>query len=108
MNTVMEGLVVDTDRVARNLGQSGGLIFSEAVLLALVRGGMPRQRAYERVQGQAMAAHRGEGEFRRLLGADPEIAGRLTEAELDACFDLRHHLRYVDLIFQRVFREASG
>jgi adenylosuccinate lyase len=108
VNTVMEGLVVDTDRVARNLGQSGGLIFSEAVLLALVRGGMPRQRAYERVQAQAMAAHRGEGEFRRLLGADPEIAGRLTEAELDACFDLRHHLRYVDVVFQRVFQEASG
>jgi adenylosuccinate lyase len=107
---LVEGLVVHADRMGHNLGLTGGLIFSEGVMLALVRTGLARQRAYELVQRSALTA-RGlpeGGDFRRLLGADPEVAGRLDAAALDACFDLGHHLRHTDAIITRALEEGDA
>jgi adenylosuccinate lyase len=98
---VIADLVVHPEAMARNLDSTGGLFYSEAVLLALVGKGLGRQDAYERVQRCALAAARGEGDFRALLGADPEINQHLEPAELDAAFDLDHHLRHVGAIFDR-------
>jgi adenylosuccinate lyase len=86
-----------------NLELTGGLVFSEAVMLRLVGKGLPRQRAYEIVQRSALAAHGGAGRFRDLLAADPDVTAHLSIAELDAAFDLDHHLRHVDAIFKRTF-----
>ncbi|MEM9490524.1 MAG: adenylosuccinate lyase [Myxococcota bacterium] len=100
---LIRNLVVHAERMRANLELSGGLFFSEAVLLALVRTGLARQTAYEMVQRCALAAHSGQGRFRDLLGADAEISARLSADDLDAAFDLDHHLRHVDAIFARVF-----
>jgi adenylosuccinate lyase len=98
---LVRNLVVHPERMRQNLEKTGGLFFSEAVMLTLVRKGLPRQRAYEMVQRCALAAHGGGGRFRDLLGADPDVSRLLSPAELDAAFDLDHHLRHVDTIFQR-------
>jgi len=104
---LLDGLVVDEARVAENLGRTGGLFFSESVMLALVRKGLHRQRAYELVQRQALAAlDRGE-DFSELLAADPELGGLLGHEELAACFDMSHHLRHVETIFTRVFDQPE-
>jgi adenylosuccinate lyase len=105
---LVRGLVVHPERMADNLARSRGLVFSEAVMLALVRSGLARQTAYEHVQKAALAALGGGGEFRDLLAADPEIARRLTPLEIDAAFDLEHHLRHVDAIYRRVFGDSSA
>jgi adenylosuccinate lyase len=86
-----------------NLERTGGLFFSEAVLLRLVHNGLARQRAYEMVQRCALAAHSGDDEFRALLAADPDIGEHLSDDELASAFDLEHHLRHVDFIYRRVF-----
>lgn len=99
--SVVEGLVVYPDSMQRNLDRSGGLFFSEGVMLALVQKGLPRQKAYELVQRNAMKAFSGEGDFRQLLGGDPDVAGKLTPAELDTCFDLKHTLRWAERIIER-------
>ncbi len=98
---LVAGLIVHPERMRANLDRTGGLVFSEAVMLRLVAAGLPRQRAYELVQRNALAAHEGRGRFRDLLGADPDVSGRLSAAELDAAFDLDHHLRHTDHIFRR-------
>jgi adenylosuccinate lyase len=98
---LVSGLVVHPERARENLDRTGGLVFSEAVLLQLVRAGLPRQKAYERVQASALAAHEGRGKFRDLLAADPEISQRLGDA-LATAFDLAHHLRHVDAIYDRI------
>ena len=98
---VIRDLVVHPERMRANLDSAGGLFFSEAVLLALVRQGLGRQRAYEMVQRCALAAHAGEGSFRELLAADPDVSAHLDPAALDAAFDLDHHLRHVDEIIDR-------
>src|SRR3954471_6116027 len=81
--SLVDGLVVNRARMRQNLDLTGGLYFSEAVLLTLVRKGLPRQAAYVMVQRAALAAiaeaaAAGEtgarpGRFRELLGADPEV-----------------------------------
>ena len=108
---LVDGLVVHAARMRANLERTGGLYFSEAVLLALVGTGLARQEAYVMVQRCAMAAineaaakgHTGAepGRFRALLGADSDVAARLTPAQLDAAFDLEHHLRHVEHILER-------
>jgi adenylosuccinate lyase len=105
---LIEGLVVHPERMRENLERTAGLVFSEGVMLALVRKGLPRQQAYELVQRSALAAHTGGGRLRELLGRDPEVAGRLPAGELDQAFDLAHHLRHVDAVFERAFADEEA
>src|SRR5688500_15410049 len=94
---LVEGLVVHPARMRSNLDRTGGLYFSEAVLLALVKTGLPRQAAYVLVQKAALAAiaeaaSMGNigalpGRFRELLGNDADVTARLDAKALDACFD---------------------
>jgi adenylosuccinate lyase len=114
---LVKGLVIHERRMRTNLERTGGLYFSEAVLLALVKTGLPRQEAYVLVQRNAMkaiseaagAGHVGAlpGRFRELLGTDPDVSARLDKAALDSCFDLEHHLRHVDEIMNRALGGAS-
>lgn len=100
---IIEGLIVYPENMARNLNLTGGLIFSQRVLLELVRKGMDRDRAYRLVQRNAMEAWRTVGDFQRLLVKDEEIMSVLSEEEIKGCFDVGYHLKYVDYIFNRVF-----
>ncbi len=105
---LVSGLVVDAERMRRNLEATGGLVFSERVLLALVRKGLARQRAYELVQRCALASD-GKGTFKDRLASDPDVTSHLDEGELEQIFDLEHVLRHVDRIYERVLgREALG
>jgi adenylosuccinate lyase len=105
---LVEGLVIHPERMQRNLDLTGGLIFSEGVMLALVRTGLPRQRAYEIVQRSALAARDQGGDFKSLLRADPALHARLDDKALDACFDLGHHLRHIDAIIDRALAEKES
>ncbi len=98
---LVEKLVIHPERMRANMERSGGLCFSEAVLLLLVKKGQPRQKAYEAVQRNALAAHRGEGAFLDKLKADPHIAALASREELEGCFNLDNHLRHVDEIIRR-------
>ena len=96
------GLVVRPERMQANLAASGGLVFSEAVLLALVDAGLTREEAYARVQAAAMQALAGGADFRAKLSSDPEVSRRLPAEVLARCFDLEHALRHCDALFDRV------
>jgi adenylosuccinate lyase len=100
---IAAGLVVNTERMRRNLGAGNGLVFSGALLLALTAKGMRREDAYRVVQVHAMEAWTTEGDFRARVASDPEVRGRLSEAELDGVFSLERYLGQVDAIFRRVF-----
>ena len=104
---LVDGLVVHAARMRRNLELTAGLLYSEAVLLELVRKGLPRQAAYELVQRNALRAGAGEGgaSFRATLAADVDIGAYLSADELDRVFDLDHHLRYAGTIIDRALAE---
>ena len=103
---VIADLVVYPDRLRKNLDQTGGLWASEGILLALVGKGLGRQEAYVLVQGNAMRAFEGQGEFRTLLEEDSEISKHLTVEEIAREFDLDHALAHVDTIIDRVLEGA--
>jgi adenylosuccinate lyase len=103
---IIEKLVVYPERMKANLERQGGLVNSQRVMLALTQKGVSREDSYAIVQRNAMAAWRGEGQFRSLLERDAEVAGKLSKADLDGLFDLGFHTRHVDAIFARVFGGA--
>ena len=103
LDAILDGLLVYPDRMRENLDQMKGLVFSQSVLLALARAGLSRDQAYAIVQRNAMRVWAGEGSFRDLLAADPELVAALPRGELDACFDPARTLRHVDTIYERVF-----
>lgn len=98
---VVDGLVVYADRMKQNLDRAAELYFSEAVLLALVESGVARQEAYVWVQRNAMRAWKGDGSFRANLAGDRDVTAKLSQAKLDALFDLDHALRHAPEIVER-------
>ncbi|HTR16566.1 MAG TPA: adenylosuccinate lyase [Acetobacteraceae bacterium] len=109
---MVDRLVVYPERMLANLESLGGVVHSGEVLLALARAGVLREDAYRIVQRNAMATWTGLGTpegrgFRANLEADPEVAGRIDAATLDAAMDARAHLKALDQTFQRVFGETG-
>ena len=102
MIRILEGLQVFPERLRENFERSHGLIYSQRVLLKLAEKGLPRQRAYEIVQANAMTAWREQRSFQELLAKDPEVGRHLTAGELKECFDPAWYLRNVDVIYRRL------
>jgi adenylosuccinate lyase len=97
---LIEGLVVDSDRMRSNLDATRGLVFSQGVLLALVEKGMTRDEAYRLVQGHAMTTWDRGGELREQLAADPDVP--LDDEELAACFSLDRLRESARVVFDRL------
>ncbi|HZA61147.1 MAG TPA: adenylosuccinate lyase [Actinomycetota bacterium] len=98
MTRIIDGLHVFPDRMRANLAASGGLVYSQPVLLALIDRGLGRDEAYDVVQTAAAAAWDRGADFRAELRGDPRMP--LSEAELDALFEPR--LEHLDAVFARV------
>lgn len=101
-NDIIGDLVVYPERMLANLNMSGGLIFSQRVLLALVDGGMDRQDAYRLVQRYAHSAAEVGKPFRQLVAEDTEVQKRVPTETLDAIFDPWDQLRHIDATFKRL------
>jgi adenylosuccinate lyase len=95
---LVEGLIVDAERMRSNLEASHGLVFSQRVLTALVAGGLARDEAYRLVQRHAMRAWEEGLDFRELVESDPEIASHLDPS----VFDLADATKHVDVLFERL------
>jgi adenylosuccinate lyase len=104
---IVSGMVVYPARMRENLDRSRGVVFSGTVLLELARKGLSREEAYAWVQRNAMRAFHEARDFKDLLLADDDVRRVLSEAELDAAFDLDVQLRHVDTVFARVFGSAA-
>jgi len=94
------------ERMKENLELTGGLIYSQRLLLELARRGIPRQTAYVFVQRNAMRFYEEGVDFLEALLSDEELRKHLTEDEIRSVFDLGYHTEHVDTIFRRVFGEA--
>jgi adenylosuccinate lyase len=103
LTAIIDKLVVYPANMQKNLERLGGLIHSQRVLIALTQKGVAREHAYAMVQRNAMRVWQGEGDFLSLLSADKDVRKHLSEAELKQNFDLDHHFKHVDTIFERVF-----
>jgi adenylosuccinate lyase len=97
---ILDGLEVDADRMRANLDQLGGMVYSEALLLAMIAKGADRQDAYRLVQAAAKRAWSGEATFGDALRADAAVAEWLTGDEIESAMDLEHHLAGIAVTYR--------
>jgi adenylosuccinate lyase len=90
--TILDGLEVDAERMAANLDLLDGMVYSEALLLAMIRKGADRQEAYGLVQAVAMRSRTARRSFREELMSDESIREWLSPEEIGAALDLEQHL----------------
>ena len=103
---LIEGLRVYPERLESNIWITGGLVFSQKVLLELVKKGVSREDAYSLVQRNAMLCWEEKKDFREMLKSDGRVTEVLSDEEIDSCFELEEDLKNIDHIFATVFGES--
>jgi adenylosuccinate lyase len=102
MDYLMANLVIKKKNMLRNLECTGGLIYSQRLLLALVGKGLTREKAYKIVQSDALAAREGGRRFIDVVAEDPAVTKQLNFEELHEVFSLDYYLRNIKTIYQRL------
>ena len=103
--SVIDTLKVYPEKMKENLNKTNGLIFSQRVLLRITEKGMSREKAYSLIQKHAMESWDRGVNFMDLLKGDKDIKAVLSDNEIEEMFDIEYHMRYVDDIFKRVFKQ---
>ena len=98
---LIEKLLVYPDAMLANLNKTGGLIFSQKVMLALVEKGVLREDAYKWVQRNAMARWLEGADFKTNITNDEDVKKYLSPQDIEACFDPKAMLHHIDTIMAR-------
>jgi adenylosuccinate lyase len=112
MDSLLNGLNVYPGRMKRNLELTGGLIFSQPIMLALTESGLERQAAYKIVQQHAMAVWDADSKgetgptFIERIATDEEIRARLSPDQLRDLVSVDRHLQYIDEAYRRAGLES--
>lgn len=104
---ILENMNVYPERMLQNLKLTGGLVFSGTLLLELARKGITREQAYAWVQRCSAKVWDEGADFRKTVLADPDISRILSREETLKVFNLKHALRHVPAIFERVLGPES-
>lgn len=107
LTKLLTNLVVYPDRMLKNLNLTGGLVYSQRLLLALIDRGAERKAAYEAVQRNAMDAWQGNGNFQDLVTNDPFIGRKLRASEIQTCFNPQAYLKNLPQVYRRVFGNVA-
>ena len=102
MGGILADLVVYPDQMKKNLDLTGGLVYSQTVLLALVRTGIPRETAYRIVQDAAMQTWKGEGHLKETLGRHPDLPHFVDSRVWESAFSPEPFMKNIDALYQRV------
>jgi adenylosuccinate lyase len=100
---LLDGLVVYPENMLKNLNATRGLVFSGQLLLALAQKGVSREDAYIYTQRNAMKVWDEGGVYKDLILQDEDIRAKLSVEEIEKAFDVKHYLRNVEKVFDRVF-----
>ena len=101
LTNIIDKLLVYPDKMLHDMERTGGLIYSQRIMLSVVEKGVLREDAYKWVQRNAMKRWMEGQDFRTSVENDPDITKYLTKEEIDDCFDYQYFLRHVDMIFER-------
>ena len=98
---IIEGLLVYPKNMIASLSKTKGLIYSQRILLELMKKGLTRDAAYEIIQSCAMQVWQENSDFKEVLNRDRRVRKYLTKNEIDGCFDIKYYIRHRDRIFKR-------
>jgi adenylosuccinate lyase len=105
---ILDGIEVDAERMRSNLDQLGGMVYSEALLLAMIAKGADRQDAYRLVQAAAKRSWAGDVAFAEALASDPGVAEWLSADEIARAMDLEHHLAGIGVTYRALGLDEGG
>ena len=101
--SLLDTLIVYPENMLKNLDLTRGLVFSGQLMLVLTQKGISREDAYVWTQRNAMKVWDEGGDYRELINKDADISSHLSAEEIAHVFDVKHYLRNVEKIFERVF-----
>ncbi|MFV0395838.1 MAG: lyase family protein, partial [Coprobacillaceae bacterium] len=101
-NNVLANLTVFEDNMLDNINKTYGVIFSQRFMLKLIEKGWTREKAYDLVQPNAIKSWESKISFKELMENNEEVTKALTKLEIDDCFNPKHHVKNVDIIYKRV------
>jgi adenylosuccinate lyase len=99
---VVEKMFIYPKNMIKNINITGGLFFSEGILLALAEKGLSREESYKLVQRNAMKVWEQGADFKKEVLNDTDIRLKLSENEINIIFDLKQCTKNVDIIFDRI------
>ncbi len=99
--TLMEGLVVHPENMLKNIESSGGIVFSQRILLALVDKGITREKAYKIVQSCAMEARSSGKQMKDVSMENKELLSLIKKEDIEKLFDLKYFTRNLDAVYKR-------
>ena len=102
MIPLIEGLLVYPKNMILSLSKTKGLIYSQRVLLELMKKGLTREAAYEIIQHCAMQVWQETSDFKDILYRDRKVRKHLRPGDIDGCFDIKYYTRHTDRIFKKV------
>jgi adenylosuccinate lyase len=112
VTNVLTGLLVDEQRMLKNMELTQGRMMSEAVMLALSRKGMGRQEAHELIRGLALKSDAEKRPFKQILVEDGTVQKMLSGREVDEALDPRNYLgtalKQVELVVKMTKRERKA
>jgi len=107
LKELLQGMRVYPSRMYQNLLMTKGLIFSEALMLKLIKKGFLRKEAYGIVQRNALKAWEKGEDFKDLIKKDQQVKALLSEDEIEECFSLTKHLEHINFVFDKVFEDSE-
>ena len=99
---IIDNLIVYPENMIDNINKTFGVIYSQRFMLKMIEKGYSREKAYDLVQPNAMIAWEEKRSFRELMEASKDVTSLLSAEEIDDCFDPKHHIKNVEVIFKRV------
>ncbi|OIO39142.1 MAG: adenylosuccinate lyase [Candidatus Omnitrophica bacterium CG1_02_49_10] len=102
MTYVIDGLMVYPENMKTNMAKTGGLIFSQRLMLELINKGLLRKKAYDIVQADSMKVWQDGMDFKNVLLSDEALRKYMSASDIEACFDVDYHMKHVGRIFKRV------
>jgi len=101
MTQLIKHLVIYPENMQKNLKKTGGLIFSQRVMIELIKAGLTREQAYRLVQKHAMNTWKEGKDFKEALLNDKEVCKLLKPYMINKCFELDYYLRNINVVLKR-------
>jgi len=98
---VIKNLHIYPENMMENINKTGGLFYSQSLLLKLIEKGLSREDAYKIVQDMAMRVWKREGTLKELSEQDTLVSEKITKTEMDDIFDLQRYLKNIDTIYRK-------
>ncbi len=98
---ILQNLHVYPENMLENIEKTGGLFYSQSLLLLLIEKGFTREKSYKTVQDMAMRVWKREGNLKELTLKSPEVSSRVSAEEIDALFDIDRYYKNIDAIYKK-------